>query len=190
MRAIVLVSVLSALAPATAHAFCGFYAGGAGAEMFNHATQVVLMRDGTTTIVSMQNNYQGPPERFALVVPVPSVIRAEQVKTLPPDVFARIDALGAPRLVEYWEQDPCITPPRRLNPLAKDVAVRHRRLIDGGGGGTAPVTVEAAYAVGEYEIAVLSATESTALARWLVGNGYTIPPGVEPLLAPDVASGM
>ena len=47
----------------TAHAFCGFYVSGSGGnqEMFNDATQVVLMRDGTRTVLSMQNNYQGPP---------------------------------------------------------------------------------------------------------------------------------
>ena len=56
------------LAPA-AQAFCGFYVGGADAELFNNATMVVLMRDGTRTVLSMQNNYQGPPEDFAMVVP-------------------------------------------------------------------------------------------------------------------------
>src|SRR5215470_3275712 len=90
-----------------ADAFCGFYVGGAGAQMFNNATEVVLMRHGTTTVLSMQNNYQGPPEKFALVVPVPTVVRKEQVRTLPREVFKKVDVLGAPRLVEYWEQDPC-----------------------------------------------------------------------------------
>ena len=98
---------LAALTATPAAAFCGFYVGGAGAEMFNNATQVVLMRHGTTTVLSMENNYQGPPEGFALVVPVPVVVREAQVKTLPREVFAKVDLLGAPRLVEYWEQDPC-----------------------------------------------------------------------------------
>src|SRR5580698_6501634 len=88
-------------------AFCGFYVGGAGAAMFNHATEVVLMRHGTTTVLSMQNNYQGPPDHFALVVPVPVVVRQAQVKTLPHELFDKVDTLGAPRLVEYWEHDPC-----------------------------------------------------------------------------------
>src|SRR5688572_18114685 len=91
----------------TADAFCGFYVGGAGTKMFNNATQVVLMRHGQTTVLSMQNNYQGPPSRFAMVVPVPVVLKEEHVKTLPRDVFDKVDLLGAPRLVEYWETDPC-----------------------------------------------------------------------------------
>ncbi|MBE7448314.1 MAG: DUF2330 domain-containing protein [Kofleriaceae bacterium] len=43
--------------------------------MFNNATQVVLMRAGTRTVLSMQNNYQGPPTDFAMVVPVPVACR-------------------------------------------------------------------------------------------------------------------
>lgn len=58
-----------------AEAFCGFYVGGAGAKLFNNASMVVLLRDGTKTVLSMQNNYQGPPEKFAMVVPVPVVLQ-------------------------------------------------------------------------------------------------------------------
>ena len=99
--------VVALSAPAAAQAFCGFYVGGADAKLFNNATMVVLMRDGMRTVLSMQNNYEGPPENFALVVPVPVVLQKENVKTLPAAIFAHIDALAAPRLVEYWEQDPC-----------------------------------------------------------------------------------
>jgi len=99
------------VAPRDAGAFCGFYVGSADQKLFNNATMVVLMREGTRTVLSMQNNYQGPPEDFALVVPVPVVLQKENVKTLPRDLFDKVDALAAPRLVEYWEQDPC--PPDR-----------------------------------------------------------------------------
>src|ERR1043166_8052823 len=86
-----------------AHAFCGFYVAGSGQKMFNDATQVVLMRDGTKTVLSMQNDYRGPPEDFAMVVPVPVVLKPVDVKVLDKGVFERTDALGSPRLVEYWE---------------------------------------------------------------------------------------
>ena len=98
---------LAAGAPSAAEAFCGFYINGAGSEMYNDATQVVLMRRGTRTVLSMQNNYKGPPSEFAMVIPVPTVLQETDVKTLPKDVFTRVDQMGAPRLVEYWEQDPC-----------------------------------------------------------------------------------
>src|SRR5579864_5325217 len=105
-RALPVVLAVAA-APRPAEAFCGFYVGGAGAKLFNNATLVVLMREGTRTVLSMQNNYQGPPDRFAMVVPVPVVLQKENVKTLTRELFAKLEQLDAPRLVEYWEQDPC-----------------------------------------------------------------------------------
>ena len=51
------LACLVALAtPAPASAFCGFYVGGADAKLFNDATLVVLMREGTRTVLSMQNS--------------------------------------------------------------------------------------------------------------------------------------
>ncbi len=93
-----------------AHAFCGFYVSGSDKKMFNDATNVVLMREGTRTVLSMQNDYKGPLEDFAMVVPVPVVLKPTDVKVVPKEVFDRIDSLGSPRLVEYWEQDPCPAP--------------------------------------------------------------------------------
>ncbi len=107
MRSGWLLVALILAAPAPVHAFCGFYVAGAETELFNDATNVVLMRWEDTTILSMQNDYRGPPEDFAMVVPVPVVLGEDDVRTLPRDVFSRVDRLSAPRLVEYWEQDPC-----------------------------------------------------------------------------------
>ncbi|MBA2541077.1 MAG: DUF2330 domain-containing protein [Deltaproteobacteria bacterium] len=171
-----------------AHAFCGFYINGAGGEMFNNATQVVLMRSGTRTVLSMQNNYQGPPQDFALVIPVPVVLKETDVKTLSKDVFAKVDVMGAPRLVEYWEQDPC-APPHPPYEMAPTTAME-----SGSAGGDASpqgygVKIEAQFAVGEYDIVILSATESTGLDRYLRDQKYKIPAGAEPLLRPYVEGG-
>src|SRR5688572_12696506 len=83
-----------------ASAFCGFYVSGADAKLFNDATQVTLMREGTRTVLAMQNDYQGPPENFAMVVPVPVILQKENVKTLPRAIFEHLDQMAAPRLVE------------------------------------------------------------------------------------------
>src|SRR6188768_3182834 len=93
-----------------ADAFCGFYVSGSDKKMFNDATQVVLMRQGTRTVLSMQNDFRGPLEDFAMLVPVPVVLKESEVKTLSKAVLDRIDSLGSPRLVEYWEQNPCPDP--------------------------------------------------------------------------------
>ena len=99
-----LFGVLCALvAPSRARAFCGFFVAGSDAKLTNDASQVVLMRKGNRTVMTMSNDYKGPPENFAMVVPVPVVLHKEDVKTLPADVFDHVDSLSAPRLVEYWE---------------------------------------------------------------------------------------
>jgi MYXO-CTERM domain-containing protein len=168
-------------------AFCGFYVGGADAKLFNNATMVVLMREGTRTVLSMQNNYQGPPDRFAMVVPVPIVLQKENVKTLPREVFDKVDTMAAPRLVEYWEQDPCAPEPEydKMVPMAPTMAGAGpaRESKDLG------VKIEAQFTVGEYEVVILSASDSTGLDKWLRQEKYNIPEGAEPLFKPYIAEG-
>src|SRR5678815_2576730 len=107
MRKLGLAALVAAslYAPHAAHAFCGFYVSPGDGQLLADATQVVLMRKGTRTVLSMENNYKGPPADFAMVVPVPVVLHEGDVKTLSKDVFAKVDVMGSPRLVEYWEQD-------------------------------------------------------------------------------------
>ena len=78
LLAAALSAALTAEAP-PAEAFCGFYVSGADTKLYNNATMVVLLREGTRTVLSMQNNYQGPPEDFAMVVPVPVVLHSKKV---------------------------------------------------------------------------------------------------------------
>ena len=184
---LLLFTLLSARA---AHAFCGFFVAGSDAKLTNNASQVVLLREGRRTVMTMSNTYKGPPEDFAMVVPVPVVLKKEDVKTLAPDVFDHIDALSAPRLVEYWEQDPCqplIEKEYRRRAGAGPLAGRAPAKASSAGYG---VTVEAQFAVGEYEIVILSAKDSGGLERWLVDNRYKIPPGAAPALAPYVRDQM
>jgi hypothetical protein len=190
MRRLIAALFVLLAAPATANAFCGFYVAGAGAELFNNATQVVLMRDGTRTVLSMQNNYQGPPSNFAMVVPVPVVLQEANVKTLPHEVFGKIDTLDAPRLVEYWEQDPCMVA-REEEKMRKsaEVAKAPSGAGYGAGRGDLGVTVEAEFTVGEYQIVILSAKDSSGLDTWLRQENYAIPTGAEEYLRPYVAAG-
>jgi hypothetical protein len=176
-----LSALAAALTPARAAAFCGFYVTGADTSLYANATMVVLMRDGTRTVLSMQNNYQGPPEAFALVIPVPTVLTQDQVKILPNDVFKHVDVLGAPRLVEYWEQDPCAPRPEFAFPQAASAG--------NDSAGTTGVTVEARFAVGEYDVVILSADDSSGLETWLHQNNYNVPNGASDVLASYVAGG-
>ncbi len=191
MRTVPSLAVLAlALAiPHAAQAFCGFYVAGGDQRMFNDATQVVLMRKGTRTVLAMQNNYKGPPEAFAMVIPVPVVLHEGDVKTLPKEVFAHVEQMGAPRLVEYWEQDPCRAPD--VDPKTDKLAMPSQMAT---GAAMAPpkdlgVTIEARFTVAEYDVRILSAKDSTGLATWLRQERYTIPAGAEPLIRPYVEAG-
>jgi len=181
------VSICLAI-PASASAFCGFYVSGADASLYNNATMVVLMREGQRTVLSMRNNYEGPPEDFAMVIPVPQVLQEENVQTLPEAVFTSVDRMAAPRLVEYWEDDPCA--PRYVfeeEPTAGAFLEGDEEFSDDDGAG---VRIEAQFEVGEYDIVVLSAEDSTGLDTWLRANNYNIPEGAEPYLRPYVQGGM
>jgi len=172
--------------PATTRAFCGFYVSGADASLYNSATMVVMMREGTRTVLSMQNNYEGPPEDFAMVVPVPIVLQKDNVKTLPRTIFDRVDKLAAPRLVEYWEQDPCrpMVVEEMAMPMAAG-AVRKSR-ADAAEAERYGVTIEAQFKVAEYDIVILSAKDSGGLDKWLRKNRYNIPKGADKVLRPYV----
>jgi len=189
-----LLPLLAALAlvawAAPARAFCGFYVSGADAPLANDATLVVLMRDGTRTVLSMRNSYAGPPQDFAMVVPVPVVLHKENVKVLPRDIFDKVDRLTAPRLVEYWEQDPC----RRMQPPEEAMSVMAPAppgaAMEDDSAAKHHVKIEARFAVGEYDVVVLSAQDSSGLDAWLHENRYKIPAGAEPYLRPYVQMGM
>ena len=172
--------------PASSRAFCGFYVSGADASLYNNATMVVLMREGTRTVLSMQNNYQGPPEDFAMVVPVPVVLQKENVKTLPKEIFARVDKLAAPRLVEYWEQDPCR--PMVVYEMAAGAppSARLKAALEEKDAADYGVTIEAQFKVAEYDIVILSAKDSSGLDKWLRKNEYNIPKGANEVLRPYV----
>ena len=45
------------------------------------------------------------------------------------------------------------------------------------------VTIEARYTVGEYDILILSAQQSSGLETWLRENGYMIPAGASAVIA-------
>lgn len=182
---ITVITVLSFAAPA--FAFCGFYVAKADATLYNQASQVILARNGDRTILTMANDYKGDVKDFALVVPVPVVLKEEQVRVAEPKIIERLDAFSAPRLVEYFDPDPCNPlPPYPPSPVSGtrggDVSPLQEKASDSALG----VTVEARFTVGEYDILILSAKESDGLETWLIQNGYKIPQGASALLQPYI----
>jgi len=166
-----------------ASAFCGFYVGKADTKLFNKASEVAIARHDNKTVITMANDFKGDVKEFAMVVPVPTVLDKEQIHIGDPAVLKHLADYSAPRLVEYFDENPC----RRYDMMqdrmgamksmapASAEAKRERDQVLG-------VTVEAQYLVGEYDILILSAKESAGLETWLTENGYKIPNGASAVL--------
>jgi len=188
-----LVCMLAAalwLCAAEAQAFCGFYVGKADAALFNKASQVILVRDGDRTVISMLNDYQGKLDEFALVVPVPQVLQESQIHVGNRTLFDHIDAYSAPRLAEYYDDDPCRMERDKLGALNAAASPAMKKESKDQRARALGVGVEASYTVGEYDIVILSARESGGLETWLLENGYRIPKGASKALKPYIRQNM
>lgn len=184
--------VAAMLLPQSAHAFCGFFVSKAGASMFNEASQVVLVRDGQKTAITMVNDFKGNPRDFAMVIPVPTFIEREQINVGEMAVVDHLDAYTAPRLVEYHDPNPCEPAPRyrKFQASAAEGATEDRMMDRESSASALGVKIEASYSVGEYDIQILAATNSQGLVTWLDRNGYRTPQGAEPVVKSYMRQGM
>ena len=179
----ILIALSSSFLTTQLSAFCGFYVAKADTGLFNQSSQVVYVRDGNRNVVTMASDYQGEVKDFAIVVPVPSVLKRKQIHITNHAVLKHLDDYSAPRLVEYHDEDPC-RPPIMYKMQAEAImpapmtkgAMRQRARSLG-------VTIEAQYTVGEYDILLLSAKQSGGLITWLTEQGYKLPKGAEPVVS-------
>jgi len=179
----VLLCLFPLLYPSTSRAFCGFYVASGNAKLFNKSSQVVLVRDHDRTVITMASDYQGDPKEFAVVVPVPTVIKKEQVHIGDSTVVAHLDQYSAPRLVEYSDPNPCQVVHMKAMATTRNLAALEEISVGVAGGRAYGVRIEARYTVGEYDIVVLSASSSAGLEAWLIDHGYRIPDGAESILS-------
>jgi len=116
-------------------------------------------------------------------------VAKDDIRVVENNLIDKLDAYSAPRLTEYFDRDPCAPP------------IALRMMMGAGVGAAAPamaksgaaphgVTIEARYAVGVYDILVLSAKQSDGLVAWLTENNYKIPAGAEDVLASYIKQGM
>jgi hypothetical protein len=173
------LTLVLALVHPDVRAFCGFYVAKADARLFNRASQVVLVRHDDKTVLTMANDFKGDPKEFAVVIPVPTFLERDQIHVTEKKLIDHLDAFTAPRLVEYFDEDPCAPKMvyERAFPAAMMGSDSLRQRANSLG-----VTIEATYTVGEYDIVILSAKESAGLTTWLTENGYTLPPGATRVL--------
>jgi Na+-translocating ferredoxin:NAD+ oxidoreductase RnfD subunit len=172
--------------------FCGFYVAKADGTLKNKTSQVILVRDGNRNIITMYNDFKGDMKDFAMVVPVPTVLAKDNIKVIDQGLFARLNDYSQPRLVEYWDQNPCDRNyyGDKEEMKATDSNVAMSAPAAEGGAKRKLVKIEAQYLVGEYDILILSAQESGALKEWLTQNGYKIPAGAEEVLEPYIKSNL
>lgn len=177
--------------PGDASAFCGFYVAKADASLFNKTSQVILVRDGNRTTITMSSDFEREVKDFAMVVPVPVVLQRDEIRTVSAQIFSTLDGYSGPRLVEYYDENPCETRvlyemDEAKMSMAEEPATATGKFKDDGYN----VKIEARYTVDEYDVLLLSAEESTGLEKWLVANGYRIPEGAREVLQPYINSGM
>lgn len=172
--------------------FCGFYVSKADGTLKNKTSQVILVRDGNKNVITMYNDFKGDTKDFAMVVPVPVVLKKDNIKVVDQSIFQKLNDYSAPRLVEYWDQNPCYGYYKDEGRKAKSVSSNMQEVVvtSAFGAKRQTVTVEAKYLVGEYDILILSAKESSGLKDWLNENGYKIPANAEEVLDPYIKSNL
>ena len=190
-RKLLFIAVLIAVSPLL-FSFCGFYVSKADGTLKNKTSQVILVRDGNKTTLTMYNDFKGDTKDFAMVVPVPVVLQKENIKVVDQSIFQRLNDYSAPRLVEYWDENPCEN--NKMEDKAFFKSSELSSVVVSGYGNVrkkdSGVKIEAKYLIGEYDILILSAKESGGLKEWLTNNGYKIPEGAEEVLEPYIKSNL
>jgi hypothetical protein len=110
------------LVPAATQAFCGFYVARADTQLFNKASQVVLVRDEDRTVLTMANDFKGEKiDEFAIVIPVPTFIEREQIHVANKALIDHLTPIRRhgwwntliPIPVRWWSTKKPYLPPRR-----------------------------------------------------------------------------
>lgn len=186
----VLLFLIAFLLHQNVMAFCGFYVAKGDAKLFNKASQVILARQEDKTVLTMANDFKGEMKEFAVVVPVPTVLKKTQIHIGDKKSIDHIDAYTAPRLVEYFDENPCTEHKRIQHAPMPATAAKSESAEKSAAKKDYKVKIEASYTIGEYDILILSAEESDGLTNWLKDNDYKIPDGAEEVLGSYIRQNM
>ena len=180
-----------------AHAFCGFFVAKADGSLYNESSKVVYVRDGRKSVITMSADYRGPAKDFAMVIPTPRVLREGDIRTVDASIVNHLDDYTAPRLVEYFDYDPCnsdiLMEPEVVIETVEESSscgifgCRDQRKAAAQNLG---VTIQGEYAIDAYDVLILSAEQSGGLATFLTNEGYKLPNGAEAVLADYIGAGM
>ena len=172
------VLLAATLAPSSAEACGGFFCDGGATPPVQSAERVIFTHAGGVVTAYVQIEYQGNPDDFAWVIPVPALPR---LSTASPAIFDAIDQLTAPTF-EFRYRD-------RVETIKDDAS--------GGCGNGAPasttsyrdrtasgsnVRVLGMSNVGPYETTTITSDNPNTIANWLVGHGYRLPRDADVIL--------
>ncbi len=147
------------------------------AEVSSASQKAILIREGNSEVLLLQTTYAGPAAEFAWVIPVPGRPTARDVF---PASTEFVDAifLATQPTVETHIVDP-------LRQYGRGTKVPPGAGPSPGGAPGAPerVTVWERMEVGDYDVAVLSATGAVVLIEWLNENGFAFPSEAEEIAA-------
>jgi hypothetical protein len=145
---------------------------------------VVTAVDGHRMVVALsaqrttlwdQIRYQGAPEDFVWVLPVPDP--SAEIQLASPSFFDELDAQSAPQ-VQPLDPFPCGQPSAQAAECGGSVPVPasdDSPPVDG-------VTVFDESTVGPYQTATIGSESATALYEWLNLNGYNVPESTIPII--------
>ncbi|HEX2730324.1 MAG TPA: DUF2330 domain-containing protein [Polyangiaceae bacterium] len=179
-------AALLALSVHPAHACGGLFCNGA----VNQAAERIIFADngdGTVTAV-IEIQYQGPASEFSWLLPVSTPPSEDQpLRIGSTAALAALQAATNPQFVLQTKVEGKCAP---TESLAADAGAIFNASAD-----HAEVTVDASGIVGPFDWTVISVTDRSsepakAATDWLEANGYQVPPGSAPLLAPYLGDGL
>ena len=164
------------LSPAASLACGGFFCSSTPVDQ--EAERIIFVQEDEQHVRSIvEIQYQGDPDAFAWVVPVPSV---PELDTFYASAFNALDLATQPQFV---------LPPecQQLNDFASAGGA-----VDEDGEAPPPgeVTVLDRKVVGPFDTATIESQDPRALIEWLRTNGFRIPEAMEPFIALYTAEGM
>lgn len=189
MKKLIINSLLLAgiaILPLQAFSFCGFYVAKADINIKNETSEVIIAHQGNKFVVTMSNDFKGDIKDFAMVIPVPVVLQENDIKVVDRYIFDKLNTYTGPRLVEYYDQNPCYDRRIMYDMMPSMSMMKTESVAEEDEAVNLGVAIEAQYTVGEYDILILSAKESEGLETWLNQNGYKIPDNAQEVLQPYI----
>ncbi len=185
-----LLTLSLAASPSIAHACGGFFCDGANPVIQTGERilfEVDSVDDRVTAVVEIQ--YQGQPENFSWVLPVPAGVGPGDVDTVPPGLFDSLEQATAPAFWRVGAVQETSDSSRVFGCFGSSSSASGDD-DDDDGDESSSATLLGTADVGPYAIELVEAGSGDSLEEWLTDNGYQAAPGLAEVAQPYVAADM